>query len=97
MIPVLPAMLLALGALLSPAQAPSPSPESDLASPQLRIEWLEFKKLYDAKQIEVIDVRGPDAFALGHIPGSRSIPLDDVEKRIDELKKLGKPIVAYCA
>jgi 3-mercaptopyruvate sulfurtransferase SseA len=71
--------------------------QDDLAAPALRIEWSEFKKLYDAGKVEVIDVRGDDAYAAGHIPGARSIPLDAVESRAGELKKLGKEIVLYCA
>jgi rhodanese-related sulfurtransferase len=71
--------------------------EPDLASPQLRVEWAEFKKLYDAKKIEVVDVRAAEAFEAGHIPGARSVPLETVEKRGAELKKLGRPIVLYCA
>jgi 3-mercaptopyruvate sulfurtransferase SseA len=69
----------------------------DISSPKLRIEWAEFKQLYDEKKIEVIDVRDSASFEAGHIPGSRSIPLDDVAKRIEALKKLKKPIVTYCA
>jgi 3-mercaptopyruvate sulfurtransferase SseA len=71
--------------------------QDDLASARLRIEWGEFKKLYDAGKVVVVDVRGPDAFEAGHIPGARSVPLDQVESRADELKKLGKPLVFYCA
>lgn len=71
--------------------------DQELNSPKLRIEWAEFKKLYDAKKIEVIDVRGEEAFELGHIPGARSVPLPQVESRADTLAKLKKPIVAYCA
>ncbi len=71
--------------------------EDELASPRLRIAWAEFKKAYDAGKVEVIDVRGDDAYAAGHIPGSRSIPLDRIESQAPELKKLKKPIVLYCA
>jgi rhodanese-related sulfurtransferase len=71
--------------------------EDDIYSPKLRIAWDEFKKLYDQKKVVVVDVRGEGGFQTGHIPGARSIPLDDVEKRIPELKKLKKPIVTYCA
>jgi rhodanese-related sulfurtransferase len=69
----------------------------ELASAKLRVEWTEFKKLYDAKKVVVVDVRSEDVFATGHIPGALSVPLPTVEKRIEDLKKLGKPIVFYCA
>lgn len=71
--------------------------EDDLSSPRLRIPWEEFKPLYDAKKVVVVDVRDAASFQAGHIPGARSVPLDDVEKRAAELKKLQKPIVTYCA
>ena len=69
----------------------------DISSSKLRISWEEFKKLHDKKEAVVVDVRAGQAFEQGHIPGSRSIPLDDVGKHVEELKKLKKPIVLYCA
>src|SRR5262245_35538005 len=66
--------------------------DEDTSSPSLRIEWNEFKKLYDARAIEIIDVRGDVFFESGHIPGARSIPLDQVEKRVTELRRSKKPI-----
>jgi len=71
--------------------------DKELSSPALRVEWAEFKKLYDAKKIEVIDVRGDSAFEQGHIPGARSVPLDQVERRTDSLARLKKPLVTYCS
>ena len=71
--------------------------DEDTSSPSLRIDWNEFKKLYDAGAIEIIDVRGDVFFESGHIPGARSIPLDQVEKRARELGRSKKPIVLYCA
>jgi 3-mercaptopyruvate sulfurtransferase SseA len=71
--------------------------DEDTSSPSLRIDWNEFKKLYDARAIEIIDVRGDVFFESGHIPGARSIPLDQVKKRVTELGRSKKPIVLYCA
>ena len=71
--------------------------DDELASPKLRITWAEFKKAYDAGKVDVIDVRGGDAYAAGHIPGSRSIPLDRIESQAQELTKLKKRVVLYCA
>lgn len=88
-----------LFAPLAPGMAASPqAPTGDaLASPKLRIDWTEFRTLYDARRAIVIDVRDAISFASGHIPGARSIPLDQIEQHAAELKKLGKPIVLYCA
>jgi rhodanese-related sulfurtransferase len=71
--------------------------EDDIYSPKLRIPWEEFKKLQDHENVVVVDVRDAGSFQTGHIPDARSIPLDDVEKRIPELKRVKKPIVTYCA
>ncbi len=63
----------------------------------VRIDWATFKSAYDAGSVVVVDVRGTDAFEAGHIPRAISVPLDEVEVRVAELQKLGKPIVLYCA
>jgi len=83
--------------VMTPRRAAAQEREEDTSSPSLRIDWTEFKKLYDAKAIELIDVRGDVFFESGHIPGARSIPLDQVEKRAAELSRAKKPIVLYCA
>jgi 3-mercaptopyruvate sulfurtransferase SseA len=71
--------------------------EEDTSSPSLRIDFQEFRKLYETNAIEIVDVRGDVFFESGHIPGARSIPLDQIEKRIPELRRSKKPIVLYCA
>jgi 3-mercaptopyruvate sulfurtransferase SseA len=71
--------------------------EEDSSSAALRVEWKEFRKLYDAKAIELIDVRGDIVFESGHIPGARSIPLDQIGKHAAELRRARKPVVLYCA
>jgi DNA-binding transcriptional ArsR family regulator len=43
----------------------------------------------------VLDVRSPDAYASGHVPGAVSVPLRELEHRLDELPG-GKEIIAYC-
>jgi 3-mercaptopyruvate sulfurtransferase SseA len=83
--------------LMTPRAAAAQEPEEDTSSPSLRIDWQAFKKLYDAKAIELIDVRGDVFFESGHIPGARSIPLEQVEKRATQLRRSKKPIVLYCA
>ena len=85
------------GVSAAPQAAPQAPPGDALASPKLRIDWAEFRTLYDGKQAVIIDVRDPMSFASGHIPGARSIPLDQIERQAAELKKLRKPIVLYCA
>jgi rhodanese-related sulfurtransferase/predicted transcriptional regulator len=43
----------------------------------------------------LIDVRPQEEFAAGHIDGARSIPLDELERRLAELPA-DREIVAYC-
>ena len=44
----------------------------------------------------IVDVRTPGEFAGQHVAGAINIPLDEVAQRINELKELPKPIIAYC-
>lgn len=45
----------------------------------------------------IIDVRSPDEFRGGHIPGSRNIPVDQLSGKIADLKKAAQPVIAVCA
>jgi rhodanese-related sulfurtransferase/predicted transcriptional regulator len=45
--------------------------------------------------VVLVDVRPGDEFEAGHIDGARSIPIDEFERRIDELPGDAE-IVAYC-
>jgi rhodanese-related sulfurtransferase/DNA-binding transcriptional ArsR family regulator len=48
-----------------------------------------------ARAVTVLDVRPPDEFALGHLPGAVNIPLGALKARLAELNT-GQEIVAYC-
>ena len=43
----------------------------------------------------VVDVRPPEEYAHGHLPGAISIPLDDLPMRLAELPR-HRPIITYC-
>jgi rhodanese-related sulfurtransferase len=43
----------------------------------------------------IVDVRTATEFAAGHIPGAKSIPLQDLEKRLGEIDK-AKQVIVYC-
>lgn len=45
--------------------------------------------------VTVLDVRPPEEFAAGHVPGAINIPIHELEKRLSELPKR-KEVVAYC-
>ena len=47
----------------------------------------------------VLDVRGAEEYAAGHVPGARNLPHDEVGARAGELrvaKDAGQQIVVYC-
>ncbi len=44
----------------------------------------------------VIDVRTEQEFAEGHVQGSKNIPLNTISFQIDDIKKIGKPIITCC-
>lgn len=45
--------------------------------------------------VVVVDVRPEEEYAAGHIEGARSIPLEELERRLGELPP-GQEVVAYC-
>ena len=45
--------------------------------------------------VVVLDVRPPEEYAAGHLPGAVNIPIKQLENRLAELPKR-KEIVAYC-
>ncbi len=55
----------------------------------------ELQKRIREGGVTVLDVRPPDEFALGHIPGAVNIPLRELKARLSELNK-AQEIVAYC-
>jgi rhodanese-related sulfurtransferase len=55
----------------------------------------EVYKLWQSKEIVIIDVRTPGEYQEGHIPGVANIPLDQLEKRIGEIPR-DKKVVLIC-
>jgi rhodanese-related sulfurtransferase/DNA-binding transcriptional ArsR family regulator len=62
------------------------------------LEPVPAKELLDRVRrslVTVLDVRPPEEFAAGHLPGAVNIPIHELEKRLSELPKR-KEVVAYC-
>jgi rhodanese-related sulfurtransferase len=55
----------------------------------------ELRRRLQEGGVTLIDVRPPDEFAAGHIPGALSVPVAELARRIRELPKR-KEVVAYC-
>src|SRR3989304_5257281 len=66
--------------------------DRDSLAPVSRAELLERSR---AGAVTVLDVRPPDEFALGHLPGAVNITLRELEARLSELDP-SQEIVAYC-
>lgn len=45
--------------------------------------------------VTVLDVRPPEEFAAGHVPGAINIPIHELEKRMRELPRR-REVIAYC-
>ena len=50
-----------------------------------KITPAEAIRLLDAGKAQAVDVREPDEFAVGHIPGAQLLPLGDVLTRAEEV------------
>jgi len=59
------------------------------------IDRTELLKRMRRRDVVVIDVRPEDEYEAGHIEGARSIPIDELKERLDELPK-GREVIAYC-
>jgi rhodanese-related sulfurtransferase len=45
--------------------------------------------------VHVVDIRGPQSFARGHIPGSENVPFAELPDRIERLEGAGR-VVTVC-
>lgn len=54
------------------------------------------EKLIKSGKATIVDVRSPSEFMGGHVVGSINIPLQEIPKRLVEIKKM-KNIVLCCA
>lgn len=96
-------MMLALALLLAcdPAtSAATPTTAAPPASPPAeaaRGRDLDVAAL-KSSGLPVIDVRTPEEYAQGHVPGARNVPLDQLSARLSELEALkGQEFAVICA
>jgi rhodanese-related sulfurtransferase len=59
------------------------------------MEEISVSQLHDLDDATVIDVREPDEFAGGHVPGAVNIPLQTVPDSLDRLDP-DKPVYVIC-
>jgi rhodanese-related sulfurtransferase len=71
-------------------------PSKDEREPFYRIDVAEAKGMLGEPDVVIIDVRNPDEYQSGHIPGASLIPVNSVFSRREELPK-DKKIMFVCA
>jgi phage shock protein E len=49
-----------------------------------------------AAGVKVVDVRTPEEFARGHVPGAVNVPYDQMADRAQELGSPSTPLLLYC-
>jgi rhodanese-related sulfurtransferase len=57
----------------------------------------EAQALLEAGSLRIVDVRTPQETAGGVLPGARLLPVDELQDRLSELPRDGKPTLVYCA
>jgi rhodanese-related sulfurtransferase len=50
----------------------------------------------DNPDVRLVDVRTPDEYRQGHLPGSISVPLDQWEQIQEEVPDKNTPLYVYC-
>ena len=94
-------MKIAIAALLLATALPALA-ESALASSQASLAVSPgvvdggTAKALVAAGAKVVDVRTPQEFASGHVPGAINIPFDEIGRRASEIGPASTPVVLYC-
>ncbi len=58
---------------------------------------MNIEKIIKEKKGTIIDVRSPEEFRSGNVMGSINVPLQEIPRRMEELKNLSNPLVLCCA
>ena len=54
------------------------------------------KELVKDSSTIIVDVRSRFEFDMGHVPGSKNIPLEEISLHLNEFKLQQTPVVLYC-
>ena len=57
---------------------------------------MDLRNIFNQSNTTIIDVREPGEFATGHATGAINIPLGTIPSRVNDIKKMGTPVVVYC-
>ena len=78
-----------LSGLISRAGGETPSIHGIDLNPEV------LNQLLGDDKVTVIDVRPPEEYSSGHLPGARSVPLESLKEQMEEFPR-DRPVVAYC-
>lgn len=92
-LPMLTLLLLATGSARA-ENTPTRAKAVDQVAPGV-VDGATARKLV-AEGVKVVDVRTPNEYAAGHVPGAVNIPYDQMAKRYAELGPPTTPLVLYC-
>lgn len=88
------AILIAVFAIGAIAFATGNDSSSNSATSQL-ISPANYQQEFTSKQHVLLDVRTPEEFATGHIPGAVNISVETLASHLDEVPT-DQPVVVYC-
>lgn len=94
-----PALAAALAASALTACAPRPSAPSaagPAGEPSPGLVSGEAARTLVERGAVVVDVRTPQEFAAGHVPGAVNIPFDEIGRRAAEVGSPSSAVVLYC-
>ena len=72
-----------------------PLVRSRVAGPAL--STLQATQLINSRNAIILDVRTPEEFATGSLPGARNVPVDKVDDKLMRDVKKDKPLIVVCA
>lgn len=77
--------------------APSESESASSLSPYHKIDAKTAKEMMDDGEVTIVDVRRPDEYELGHVPGAVNIPNESIsDTQPDGLPELDQTLIVYC-
>ena len=57
---------------------------------------MDLQKIFNQEHTTIVDVREPFETYLGKAKGAINIPLGTIPKRVEEFRKMSKPIIVFC-
>ncbi len=70
--------------------------QSTVAKDNKRVSLTDAKAAFDSQSAVFVDVRIPESYQAGHIPGAINIQLNDLANRLNELDP-NQWIITYCS